>query len=443
MRWSNVKLILAREIRDQLRDRRTMFMIVVLPILLYPLLGMSMLQFSQFAQEKTRRVMVIGAQNLPNEPALIETDHFAPRLFKSPEQAQQLILTFADAGLGSPAGALDARSVACAAVGKGDCDAALYIPPDFGRRLEAFREAIRKGFSEATRGGGAADVNPMQTGPKPEIIYSTAYQKSQLAFAPLHNVLRQWNAEILKSNLAAAKLPDAMSTPLEPDVIDVADETGYRGSAVWSSLLPIILILWALTGAFYPAVDLCAGEKERGTLETLLSSPAQRSEIVLGKLLTIMLFSSVTATLNLFSMTFLGSLVFGRMHAVGPPPLASVAWLAVALVPVSALFSALLPGVGGVRAEHQGGAVLPDAVTSGDDAAGHPAGSLRNGVELRDEPHSGHGDRAVVARGVGGALCRGGSVPPAGVMHDPSLLPLCHSLGHRAIQLGIGPFPRE
>ena len=61
MSWSNVKLILAREIRDQLRDRRTMFMIAVLPILLYPLLGMSMFQVLPFRQEKTRRVMVFGA----------------------------------------------------------------------------------------------------------------------------------------------------------------------------------------------------------------------------------------------------------------------------------------------------------------------------------------------------------------------------------------------
>ena len=68
-----------------------------------------------------------------------------------------------------------------------------------------------------------------------------------------------------------------------------------------------MLLLWALTGAFYPAVDLCAGEKERGTLETLLSSPAERSEIVLGKLLTVMLFSMATAVLNLASMGITGS----------------------------------------------------------------------------------------------------------------------------------------
>ena len=55
-------------------------------------------------------------------------------------------------------------------------------------------------------------------------------------------------------------------------------------AAVWSKILPFVLLIWALTGAFYPAIDLCAGEKERGTLETLLCSPAERSEIVTGKL---------------------------------------------------------------------------------------------------------------------------------------------------------------
>ena len=51
MNWSNVRLLLLREIRDQLRDRRTLFMIAVLPVLLYPLLGMSFLQVAQFMRE--------------------------------------------------------------------------------------------------------------------------------------------------------------------------------------------------------------------------------------------------------------------------------------------------------------------------------------------------------------------------------------------------------
>ena len=67
---------------------------------------------------------------------------------------------------------------------------------------------------------------------------------------------------------------------------------------MWSKILPFVVLIWALTGAFYPAIDLCAGEKERGTLETLLSSPAQRSEIVWGKLLSVVIQWSVHSTVG-------------------------------------------------------------------------------------------------------------------------------------------------
>jgi len=96
-----------------------------------------------------------------------------------------------------------------------------------------------------------------------------------------------------------------------------------------------------MTGAFYPAVDLCAGEKERGTLETLLCSPAERSEIVMGKLLTIMIFSMITAALNVATMGLTGWLISNHIPTLGPPPPSAAIWLLIALVPISALFSAL------------------------------------------------------------------------------------------------------
>src|SRR6185295_943745 len=125
---------------------------------------------------------------------------------------------------------------------------------------------------------------------------------------------------------------------------DVAEKE-QRSAAVWSKVLPFLLLIWALTGAFYPAVDLCAGEKERGTLETLLSSPAQRSEIVWGKLLTVMTFSMATALLNLVSMCGTGMFIIRQLEKldgaglqldIGPPPLAPLLWLVLALVPISA-----------------------------------------------------------------------------------------------------------
>ena len=353
MNWTNVRLILSREIRDQLRDRRTLFMIAVLPMLLYPLLGMSYFQVVQFMQDKPSSVLIVGARDLADLPPLIENCRFSDRLFNDPEQplpdtsgpTRLLELHFAPAELRGGTGELsDQREEAHAAVLAGTYDAAVYFPPDFADRLETFRQTIRRRADRALpdeAGPQAAEEEVTPEIPSPEIIYSTANEKSQVAFVRLSAVLRRWTEKIGETNLAAAAVPRHAAKPFQVDRADVAEETGHRGAAIWSKILPILLLVWAMTGAFYPAVDLCAGEKERGTLETLLSSPAERSEIVLGKLLTIMLFSMATAALNLISMGITGWLLLARLDQFGAPPLMAVVWLSIALVPVSALFSAL------------------------------------------------------------------------------------------------------
>jgi len=348
MNWSNVRLILAREIRDQLRDRRTMFMIFIVPILTYPFLGMIGLGISQVAQQKPTRILVLGESHLPESPALIEGDRFAARLFRQPSMAKLLELhrgnqdsrSAVDEGSGNKAGprrgsgAAPSRSAgftetsARSAVEAGTYDAALIFPPDFGRRIDACRAAAQR-----------RDQPPQV--PKPKIIYTTAVERSQLACDRLRIVLERWSDEVARSFLAAAGAPEWSMTAVDVEAIDLAGETGYRGAAMWSKILPVLLILWSLVGAFYPAVDLCAGEKERGTLETLLSCPAARSEIVLGKLVTIMLFSSLTAVLNLLSVAATGPMMFSQLPGFGPPPALSPLWLGLALLPASALFSAL------------------------------------------------------------------------------------------------------
>ena len=157
MNLSNVKLILAREVRDQLRDRRTLFMIAVLPIFLYPLLGISMLQVAQFVREQTTKVLVLGADDLGGNgaagvPALFAGQHFA----ETSCSARLLELQFAaEPGHGSPKSSpaektADRCAAACTPaearqlVQSGAYDAALYFPPDFTTRLRAFRESIRR-----------------------------------------------------------------------------------------------------------------------------------------------------------------------------------------------------------------------------------------------------------------------------------------------------------
>jgi sodium transport system permease protein len=406
MTFSNVKLILAREVRDQLRDRRTLFMIAVLPIFLYPLLGISMLQVAQFVREQVTKVLVVGADSLargegvsrgpggqdvrapetkgdkeafraalsprlganrlrrPSPPAcdatagVGERDARAPALFEgqrfaeSSNSARLLELQFAADGAvlnqksstaasasSKPADAYT-RSEALKLVLSGKCDAALYFPPDFAAKLSAFREAVRHRAEARTAGKAARRrAEPLEV-PNPEIIYNAASDKSRIAADRLSDVLGRWTQRIGENNLQTSGVLAADVRPFSVGTSDVADRKCREG-AIWAKILPMLLLLWALTGAFYPAIDLCAGEKERGTLETLLSSPAERSEIVLGKLLTVMLFSVATAVLNLASMGITGRLVVSHIMGFGlPPPMAIVA-VCVALLPIAALFSAL------------------------------------------------------------------------------------------------------
>jgi len=351
MNSTNVKLILAREIRDQLRDRRTLFMIFVLPILLYPLLGTAYFQMIQFQTHNSMTVLVVGGGQLASAPTpLIEDSHFSPQLFPDgSDGAKLLTVEMAPEQPPSQNGAsADAVTEAGRQVQAKDFDAALVFPPDFARRLEAYRKAIKDDL-----GGGKPAKKPSPNAalqdregrvveiPRPKIIYNSAHERSEMACRRLTAVLDRWMEEIGKTNLVAGGMPVEAVHPFEVDSSNLAGDSASKATNLWSRMLPVMLLLWAMTGAFYPAVDLCAGEKERGTLETLLSSPAQRSEIVVGKLLTIMLFSAVTAALNLVSVGITGCLIFRQVENFGGPPLLSVVWLTLALIPVSALFSAL------------------------------------------------------------------------------------------------------
>ncbi len=368
MNWRNIRLIYAREIRDQLRDRRTLFMIAVLPLLLYPLLGMSVFQLSQFVRKSEPIVLVVGAEQLKladDLPKLFDDGHFATKLTGDPKVADWLHVEFAHSRTDSPAppakNAADDKSDDSAAdeptdpelkraeerLKSGDIQVVLNFPPDFGKRLRDLQTQIKARAEGAKK--PAATAESAAAVEKPELIFNSGKEKSRVAHMQVEQIVDTWKSEIVHDNLVASHVPANVSHPFELQPHDVAERRAQE-ALMWSKVLPFVLFIWALTGAFYPAVDLCAGEKERGTLETLLSSPAARTEIVWGKLLTVMTFSGATALLNLSSLGLTARYVMAQlsMMPIGDlgegmklPPLPSLLWLVVALIPMSALFSAL------------------------------------------------------------------------------------------------------
>ncbi len=341
MNWRNIKTVWNRELRDQLRDRRTLFMVLVLPLLMYPLMGMSFFQLAQFLRTHTATVLVVGADQLATVqglPPLVDGERFSKSLFDPPEQAAKLVVEDGDKLTDNKELSLARERLAA-----GDLDAVVLFPLGFADRLEALRQDLSNIGTDGDNSPGTRKV------PRPQVLYNSSRDASQVAFLRVERLLGVWRQRIVGKNLAQANVPTTALQPFQLSSQDMAEPSARR-AGIWSKLLPFVVFVWALTGAFYPAVDLCAGEKERGTLETLLASPASRGEIVWGKLLTVMTFSIMTAMLNLVGIGFTGGFISQQLatagsasaaSGLGMPPISSLGWLLIALPPVAALFSAL------------------------------------------------------------------------------------------------------
>ena len=316
-KWKAVFLIYRREMIDQLRDRRTLFTVAILPIMLYPLLGMILFQVAQFQQEHPITICVLGKDHLDVPVPLFDGDGFAEE-FKDGGKIDLVYYNWGTVKLGS-----SVKDETTRWIEEGRFDAVLVVPPEF--------------LDHSAR--ASQDVA------KIKLYYDVSSDESRVARERMLSRLDRWQTLWIRSELAATGVEETILHPFRLDEVDIAPQES-KSAAFWSKMLPFIMLVWALTGAFYPAIDLVAGEKERGTLETLLCSPASRAEIVWGKLGAVATASITTALLNLCSMLLTSSLFFDQLSGDGggvfsSPPLLPLSWLLVALLPLSLLFSAV------------------------------------------------------------------------------------------------------
>jgi sodium transport system permease protein len=381
MRWSIIRLIWLRELRDQLRDRRTIVMMAVLPVVLYPALGFGVLQFALSFTGKQTIVGIQGGENLvwtPPGAGQAAARRLPAGLNPLPAVAwlsctqggvERVVATAAlanvsTAGLGQDYPPLvvpweDQHRFASiyldssrewgtlqvvllpqtsAADGQADIghidrtplaskqvDLLLVVPPDFQSRLEADGKPVLHVFSREND------------------------DRSRLVANRVLAILAKWRKRIKEVRLLRHGLPADYDEPFLVTDYERTKPLDRRAAEELFDILvrvfPFVLVMWALAGALYPAVDLCAGEKERGTMETLLISPASREEIVWGKFLTIWVFSAATALLNLASMTITAWQFSGILPQAVLRP-AALFWCVVLVLPLAAFFSAVCLSVG-------------------------------------------------------------------------------------------------
>ena len=330
MRWSNLFIIFRREVRDQIRDRRTLFMIFVLPILLYPILGIGVIKFAAALEQKPRVVVVVGAEYLPEVAAALESER---------RRLQSGALRFArprpsgwSCGRNRRRAPGATRACASRRSATGEASAVMVIPPDLPEQLQRENEI---------------EIIPIQ--------YNSVDEPSQITYLRLKELVAAGGRASSTAGSSATRRRRATPSRSRSRPRTWRPRSEVGGS-VWSRLFPFLLVMMSLTGAFYPAIDLCAGEKERGTMETLLISPASRSEIVLGKFLTVMLASVMTAILNLLEhgtdrhparppgrglLGRGGPAVGAAASVIAPPTLQAAFWMILLLIPLAAFFSAV------------------------------------------------------------------------------------------------------
>ena len=348
MNWSNVKLVCHRELRDQWRDRRTMFTTLVLPLITYPIMGLILVQVAQFVSEHSSKVDVYGAHFLEgHDPALLDGERnsqisFADPLSEAdPRTKHKIGLLEIKRALVSPDDwTLDAvKDNATHKIEAKEIDAALVIPPGLGKYLDRL-------INEAEHLGGVADPTAPPLDDEviaPYVISNSVTDRSRLAGERLEDVLHIWHGMLVDKYFETGQIPKQLADPFQIDQIDIAPVES-KSAAFWARIIPFMLLMWTLTGAFYPAIDLCAGEKERGTLETLLVGAASRLEIVGGKLLTVMVFSMLISIFNIVSIWLTSSFVASKLplgDEFGGIPLMAMVWATAIVIPLAALFSAL------------------------------------------------------------------------------------------------------
>jgi sodium transport system permease protein len=301
-----IGIIYAKELRDLLRDRRTVFSIIVFPTLVMPVLmfgfGTIATRIISKARQEIPRIMVVGGADSPGVRAELE----ASRKFRVETATPDWKVLISDKKV----------------------RAAVEIPD---------------GFEKARESGSAPAIT---------IYKYNGEMKSGIAVDDLSRFFTRMRDRTTVKLLADRGLPATIARPFEVNQVNVAAPEKVGGN-LFGGIVPYFIIFLCLSGAMYPAMDLTAGEKERGTMETLLCCPAARTDIVLGKFLMV-LTGSVAAVV--FSLVSMGAtvLILGPALMSGVPksgaggfempsidPLGIVGVLGLVL-PVAVLFSAVL-----------------------------------------------------------------------------------------------------
>lgn len=322
-RYSRVAAVYRKELLNLLRDHRTMIAMVLVPVVLYPMLMLGFVRTMEIEQAALRQRQFVVEVN--DE----QTESDLARIVESVRQTR----------------------------GQADEDIARFNLLVGNTRPEALGDDIQLHVT--------LDWTP-RPWPYPRklsvgIAYNEINVLSRTAMEELTHVLDRYGNLMTRKSLEAL-LPagtiaqDPAESGVEQILHPVRIETSsaateqQRGGWALGLIIPVILVIMTITGAIYPAIDVTAGERERGTLEALLATPAPILHLIVAKFL-------VVATIGLFAAGINVASVGATMHFGGLTetlaagdnpvkfPIGALPIVVLCMVPFALLSSAVLVAV--------------------------------------------------------------------------------------------------
>ena len=282
IRLRRIFVVTQKEIVDFVRDWRTILAMVFVPILIFPVIFIALPLFLQGEAAEIQQMdlyVQLQTEDSENPPA-------------------ELLTLINDANI------LWTESV----LGE---EAELSIPGDDGAILTA---GIENGTLHAILRMRSTESNASESW-NYSVIYDSTHELSREAANRLFDSIISWENDVINATLAAHDLSrqevfDPIHREGESSDSNIATE-GELSAMTLAMFIPLVVALWTATAGIQPAIDLTAGERERGTMEALLSTPVARSDLLMGKWLAVATVAcvSVIAQLGglLFAISFLAA----------------------------------------------------------------------------------------------------------------------------------------
>jgi len=296
MRLSSISTIYRKEMLDMVRDRRTLISMVLVPVAAMPVLFLFMGRIISSAEKRAgEEAVTIAVQGSERLPGLLN-----------------------------------------ALVGAG-----FRLVPKADLKAAVEKKEIAAGVEPVVLPSGVKEVR---------IYADQTREGSGVAAGKIRTALDLFKENLARQQLLARGVPPDVLSPFTVKRVDIAPAKKMAGM-FWGSMLGYVVVLLMFSGGMYPAIDLTAGEKERRTLEVLLSAPAGRDEIILAKILATTCAVAITALLSILSLVVsLRYADFGKaskMLKPGGMPLdpSVIALVMLALVPTAIMAASIMVAI--------------------------------------------------------------------------------------------------